>query len=73
VECFGLDVRKRYTVFTCVDERGKLLGQGRVSNDAESLSQFLARSTARRSRNQREGVAGFAGTPENRKVTSFLL
>ena len=45
MEYFGLDVHKRYTVFTHVDERGKLLGQGRVSNDAESLSQLIARST----------------------------
>ena len=44
VEYFGLDVHKRYTVFTHVDERGRLLGQGRVSNDAESLSQLIARS-----------------------------
>jgi hypothetical protein len=27
MEYFGLDVHKRYTVFTHVDERGKVLGQ----------------------------------------------
>jgi len=44
MEYFGLDVHKRYTVFTRLDERGTLLGQGRVTNDAESLASLLAQS-----------------------------
>jgi hypothetical protein len=44
MEYFGLDVHKRYTVFTQVDERGKVLGQGRVGNDATSLTELLGRS-----------------------------
>lgn len=44
MEYFGLDVHKRYTVFTHVDEGGRLLGQGRVGNDAESLCELLSRS-----------------------------
>jgi hypothetical protein len=44
VEYFGLDVHKRYTVFTHVDERGTVLSQGRVGNAAENLVELLARS-----------------------------
>jgi transposase len=44
MEYFGLDVHKRYTVFTQLDEGGRLLGQGRVGNDAESLCGLLSRN-----------------------------
>lgn len=44
MEYYGLDVHKHYTVFTRLDEGGQLLGQGRVTNDIESLTALLAPS-----------------------------
>jgi hypothetical protein len=44
VQYFQLDVHERYTVFTHLDEGGRLLGQGHVGNDAESLCKLLGRS-----------------------------
>jgi hypothetical protein len=41
---FGLDVHKRYTVFTHVDERGKGAPPRPRRNDAESLSELTTGS-----------------------------
>ena len=45
MEYFGLDVHKRYTVFTHRAAHGHLRGHGGGGNDAASLSQLLARSS----------------------------
>jgi transposase len=41
VEHYGLDVHKRYTVFTCVDDTGAIVRRGRVTNHPEELSAIV--------------------------------
>lgn len=44
MEYYGLDVHKRYTVYTRLDAAGRLRGQGRIANDPASLTELLAQS-----------------------------
>jgi transposase len=44
MEYYGLDVHKRYTVYTRLDEGGQVLGQGRITNDPASLAALVAPS-----------------------------
>jgi len=32
MDYYGIDVHKRYSVFTCMDERGEVLRRARVAN-----------------------------------------
>jgi hypothetical protein len=38
---FGVDYHKKYSHGTIMDEKGKILKQGRFSNNQESVEQFL--------------------------------
>ncbi|MDP3063227.1 MAG: IS110 family transposase [Chloroflexota bacterium] len=44
MEYYGVDIHKRYSVFTCKDEQGGVLRRGRVANRAEELVQMVAPS-----------------------------
>jgi len=61
MEYFGLDVHKRYTVFTHVDASGRVLGQGRVQNDAASTGEAVSQKL--RSRDGQPPAYGSAGQP----------
>jgi transposase len=47
MDYYGLDVHKRYTVYTRLDERGEVLGQGRITNEPASLAALVAPSAGR--------------------------
>lgn len=40
----GIDIHKRYSVFTCMDERGQVIRRGRVTNTPEELARAVAPS-----------------------------
>ena len=40
MDYYGIDVHKRYSVFTCLDERGQVVRRGRVANTEEELARF---------------------------------
>ena len=41
---YGIDIHKRHSVFTCLDERGRVGRRGRVANTAEELARAVAPS-----------------------------
>jgi len=44
MEYYGMDVHKRYSVFTCMDDKGQVVRRGRVANNKEELCQVVAPS-----------------------------
>jgi transposase len=44
MEYYGVDVHKRYSVFACVDEQGRVVRRGRVPNSPEALAAIAAPS-----------------------------
>lgn len=38
---YGMDIHKKYTFYTEMDERGRILSQGKVANTAEAIAQVL--------------------------------
>lgn len=44
MEYYGVDVHKRYSVFARMDERGRVLTEGRIDNSPEAIAAMLAPS-----------------------------
>jgi hypothetical protein len=44
MDYYGMDIHKRYSVFTCLDERGRVVRRGRVANTPEELVKAVAPS-----------------------------
>ena len=44
MDYYGVDVHKRFSVFTCIDEQGQILDRCRVPNTPEELGRAVARS-----------------------------
>jgi transposase len=41
MEYYGIDAHKRYSVFTCMNERGKVSRHGRIANDPQGIAHML--------------------------------